>query len=556
MKSLHSIGSLTEESREHKKFIQLEMAKPKSKGAVGSRGSKWRGGSSGFNPGNAATNPDRVKKGSKSAGTQLRSKATIKRLNMYTNKPDQEKMREHTTGPVRIQPDRRWFGNTRVITQSRLQEFRDEIAKSVHDPFQVVLKKSKIPMSLLEATSTSEKNIGQSLLAVEPYHETFGDKGTRKRPKLSFSSLNELADESNKRCKTYDETKDTSLKANDEREAAQETMISEEVFRKGTSKRIWQELYKVVDSSDIIVEVIDARDPMGTRCIPLEKELKKTRSNKHLILLLNKCDMVPAWVAKKWVSTLSKEYPTLAFHASVTNPFGKNSLIQLLRQFASLMRDRKHVSVGFVGFPNVGKSSVVNALKGTNACKAAPVPGETKVWQYVALTKRIYLIDCPGIVPDHGVWEVTVDAEADKVLKGVVRPEKLSCPSLYIPTLLSRIVNTDKVMKKYSIDPNEHPNLLKDAQMFLSTLAVKMGKLLKGGEPDIETVARVVIQDWQKGRLPYFVPPPNTTPDDDCKDENPLVDPEVGDSLSEDEIVDNHAHNVELSPEPESQPGP
>jgi nuclear GTP-binding protein len=83
-----------------------------------------------------------------------------------------------------------------------------------------------------------------------------------------------------------------------------------------------------------------------------------------------------------------------------------------------------------------------------------------------------------------------------------------------------------------------------------------MGKLLKGGEPDIETVARVVIQDWQKGRLPYFVPPPNTTPDDDCKDENPLVDPEVGDSLSEDEIVDNHAHNVELSPEPESQPGP
>jgi nuclear GTP-binding protein len=529
------------------------MAKPKSKGAVGNRGAKWRGGTSGFNPGNASTNPDRAKKGSKSAGTQLRSKATIKRLNMYTNKPDRDKMREHATGPVRIQPDRRWFGNTRVITQGRLQEFRDEVAKATHDPFQVVLKKSKIPMALLEATNTTEKSIGQTLLDVEPFHETFGDKNTRKRPKLSITSLDELAETSAKRLQTYDETKDNSLKANDEREAEQETMISEEVFRKGTSKRIWQELYKVVDSSDIIVEVIDARDPMGTRCIPLEKELKKNRSGKHLILLMNKCDMVPAWVAKKWVATLSKEYPTLAFHASVTNPFGKNSLIQLLRQFASLMRDRKHVSVGFVGFPNVGKSSVVNALKGTNACKAAPVPGETKVWQYVALTKRIYLIDCPGIVPDHGNWEITIDAEADKVLKGVVRPEKLSSPSLYIPVLLSRIVNTDKLMKKYSLDPEhvkENPDIIKDATTFLSTLAVKMGKLLKGGEPDIETVARVVIQDWQKGRLPYFVPPPNCSIHGDAEDDSPLVE-EAHDAESEDvEATEPKSeHERPLSPE-------
>ena len=505
------------------------MAKTISKGAVGNKGSKWRGGRSGFNPGNASTNPDRQKKGANSAGGQMRSKATIKRLNMYSNKPDMEKMKEHVTGPVRIQPDRRWFGNTRVITQSRLQDFRDEIAKSVHDPFQVVLKKSKIPMALLQSEGTSEKSIGQSLLAVESYHETFGSKGTRKRPKLSFSNFEELAESSNKRCKTYDETKDTSLAANDILEAEQETMISEEVFRKGTSKRIWQELYKVVDSSDIIVEVIDARDPMGTRCLPLEKELKKNRSNKHLILLMNKCDMVPAWVAKKWVATLSKEYPTLAFHASVTNPFGKNSLMQLLRQFSSLLRDRKHVSVGFIGFPNVGKSSVVNTLKGTNACKAAPVPGETKVWQYVALTKRIYLIDCPGIVPDHGNWEITIDAEADKVLKGVVRPEKLTSPSLYIPALLSRVVNTDKLMKKYSLDPAmvaEKPELLKDANLFLSTLAVKMGKLLKGAEPDLETVARIVIQDWQKGRLPYFVPPPNCTKEDET-DDAPLVGDET-----------------------------
>ena len=530
------------------------MPKPLSKGAVGNKGSKWRGGKAGFNPGNASTNPDRQKKGSQAAGSQMRSKATIKRLNMYSNKPDLEKMKEHVTGPVRIQPDRRWFGNTRVITQSRLQDFRDEVAKSVHDPFQVVLKKSKIPMSLLGAEATNEKSIGQSLLAVEPYTEVFGAKGTRKRPKLSVSNFDEMADASNKRCKTYDETKDNSLQSNAQREADQETMISEEVFRKGTSRRIWQELYKVVDSSDVIVMVLDARDPMGTRCLPLERELKKNRTNKHLILLLNKCDMVPSWVAKKWVAALSKEYPTLAFHASVTNPFGKNSLIQLLRQFASLMRDRKHVSVGFVGFPNVGKSSVVNALKGANSCKAAPVPGETKVWQYVALTKRIYLIDCPGIVPDHGNWEITIDAEADKVLKGVVRPEKLTSPSLYIPALLKRIVNMDKVIKKYSLDRElikEQPEILTDATVFLTTLAVKMGKLLKGAEPDLETVARVVIQDWQKGRLPYFVPPPNADKDDELRDDSPLVE-EGQEPLPEDD--DEEPANVEEQPGQDAVP--
>ncbi len=116
-------------------------------------------------------------------------------------------------------------------------------------------------------------------------------------------------------------------------------------------------------------------------------------------MILNKCDLIPNWATRKWCEELRKERPTLAFHASVTNPFGKSSLIQLLRQFATLMKDKKTIQVGLIGYPNVGKSSVINTLKKKESCKAAPVPGETKVWQYVALTKKIYAIDCPGIVP-------------------------------------------------------------------------------------------------------------------------------------------------------------
>jgi len=58
--------------------------------------------------------------------------------------------------------------------------------------------------------------------------------------------------------------------------------------------------------------------------------------------------------------------------------------------------------VGFIGFPNVGKSSVINSLKKKIVCKSAPVAGMTKVWQYINLTNRIYLIDCPGVVHGFG----------------------------------------------------------------------------------------------------------------------------------------------------------
>ena len=107
---------------------------------------------------------------------------------------------------------------------------------------------------------------------------------------------------------------------------------------------------------------------------------------------------MPTWVVSKWVAILSAEYPTLAFHASINNSFGKGALIQLLRQFGKLHADKKQISVGLVGYPNTGKSSIINTLRNKKVCNVAPIPGETKVWQYITLMKRIYLIDCPGIV--------------------------------------------------------------------------------------------------------------------------------------------------------------
>ena len=198
-----------------------------------------------------------------------------------------------------------------------------------------------------------------------------------------------------------------------------------------------------------------------------------------------------------WVRHLSKDYPTLAFHASINNSFGKGSLIQLLRQFSSLHSDRKQVSVGFIGYPNTGKSSIINTLRKKKVCTVAPIPGETKVWQYITLMRRIYLIDCPGVVPPS-----QHDTEEDILLRGVVRVENVDNPEQYIPAVLRR-VQPRHLERTYGVKN------VQDPIEFLSILARKGGRLLKGGEPDLDGVAKMVISDFLRGKVPWFTPPPH-----------------------------------------------
>jgi len=444
--------------------------------------------------GRTAPNGDtRVKGG----GTHFRSEGTIKRLKMYNGKPNMQRRKEQSLKPCRIQPDRRWFGNTRTIAQDKMQAFRETLSKGVEDPFSVVLRSSKLPMSLLQ--DTENKASRMDLLSVEPFKEVFGKSRRQKRVKLGNYDLEGLIKNADQKAEDYD-GRQNNLGSVDE-SVSYGSHHGEGIFNKGTSKRIWGELYKVLDASDVLIEVLDARDPMGTRCEQLEREVRKNHPNKHIVLLLNKVDLVPTWVSRRWIQILMKEFPTLAFHASITNPFGKNSLLNLLRQFGTLLKEKKHVTVGMIGYPNVGKSSVINTIKRKKVCKAAPVPGETRVWQYIALTKKLYLLDCPGIVPpapsDFG-------ADCAKVLKGVVRAERIQCPSDYIDEVISR-AKSEYLIQRYKLPPDTK---WENGEEFLTILAKKMGKLHKGGDADLDTAARIVLYDWQRGRIPYFTPPP------------------------------------------------
>ncbi|KAK4116864.1 NGP1NT-domain-containing protein [Canariomyces notabilis] len=412
-----------------------------------------------------------------------------------------------------IEPNRRWFTNTRVISQDTLKSFREAIAEKEKDPYSVLLKSNKLPMSLIRDTPNLQdglkKHQAKMTIESEPFSETFGPKAQRKRPKLSFNTVDELAGHTEESLNSYQSRLEEIRLLNGtagaaavdgdapvEEEDFSVATAKEAIFSKGQSKRIWNELYKVIDSSDVILHVLDARDPLGTRCRHVEKYLAAEAPHKHLVFVLNKIDLVPSSTAAAWIRVLQKDHPTCAMRSSIKNPFGRGSLIDLLRQFSILHKDRKQISVGLIGYPNVGKSSIINALRGKAVAKVAPIPGETKVWQYVTLMKRIYLIDCPGIVPPNHH-----DTPQDLLLRGVVRVENVENPEQYIPAVLAK-VKTHHMERTYELKG------WKDHMEFLELLARKAGRLLKGGEPDVDGVAKMVLNDFMRGKIPWFTPAP------------------------------------------------
>ncbi|KAI0094922.1 NGP1NT-domain-containing protein [Irpex rosettiformis] len=418
---------------------------------------------------------------------------------------------EDETKPGRVQPDRRWFGNTRVISQKALDHFRTSLAGKQHDPYSVLLRRNKLPMALLDDAANPNTRKRSHIVDTEPFGQTFGPKAQRKKPKLEVGSFAELSKISRANVDEAEIKTDAAAVGTDGLVASTSTTefpiysdIIEPIYAKGTSRRIYGELYKVIDSSDVILHILDARDPMGTLCESVLEFVRKEKAHKQVVLVINKCDLVPNWVTARYVQHLTPRYPTIAFHASPNHSFGKGSLIQLLRQFSQLHSDKKQISVGFVGYPNVGKSSVINTLKSGKVCNVAPVPGETKVWQYITLTKRIYLIDCPGIVPTSAK-----DSQTSTVLKGVVRVEALATPSEHIPALMER-VKPVYLSRTYGVPlPNpDDPSESWDPELLLDKLARMKGRLLKGGEPDLDSVAKILLGDWVRGRIPYFVPPP------------------------------------------------
>jgi len=156
------------------------------------------------------------------------------------------------------------------------------------------------------------------------------------------------------------------------------------------------------------------------------------------------------------------------------------------------------ITIGIVGFPNTGKSSIINSLKRCRACNVGATPGVTRTMQTVQLDKHIRLLDSPGIVVASNLAD-----DAAVVLRNCVRVESLEDPVTPVNAIVARC-HKQQLMTHYGLPDFSNVN------DFLALLGKRRGMLRKGGLPDVNKAARLVLQDWNMGKITYYTEPPES----------------------------------------------
>lgn len=309
-----------------------------------------------------------------------------------------------------------------------------------------------------------------------------------------------------------------------------------------SSRKAFDKIFKqVLDAADVVLYVLDARDPEGTRSREVERQIMAAEGgSKRLILVLNKIDLVPPPVLKGWLTHLRRYFPTIPLRAStpasnaqtfdhkqLTLKATSETLLRALKSYAASKQLKRSISVGVIGYPNVGKSSVINALtsrlnKGTQsfACPVGSEAGVTTSLREVKVDSKLKILDSPGIVfPSAVDGENKQDRERRKaehearlILLNALPPKQISDPIPAVNLLMQRLSTTEalyeKLLKYYGIvalGPFAQGDTTTD---FLVQVARKRGRLGRGGVPNLNAAAMTVINDWRDGRIQGWVDPP------------------------------------------------
>ncbi len=269
----------------------------------------------------------------------------------------------------------------------------------------------------------------------------------------------------------------------------------------------WELIRRIIIESDLVLEILDARLVELSRNEEVEELIKEI--GKPVIFVVNKSDLVSRESLKEQVKKLRRDGEVVFVSAKrprdvkvllyaikkVFRKFGKREMV--VREVGDpkiKTREAKaDIVVGVLGYPNVGKSSVINALAHKRKVKVSKKAGTTHGIHWVKATNEIKLIDSPGVIP------LKKEDEIRYGLIGARDTESLKNPEIVVHALIKLFlkVNKKEFEKFYGINIKKEDNV----DEVVERIGSKKRYLIKGGKVDEHRTCSMIIRDWQQGRL-------------------------------------------------------
>ncbi len=246
----------------------------------------------------------------------------------------------------------------------------------------------------------------------------------------------------------------------------------------------WQLVNKVIREADVLLLLLDARLVEKTRNMEIEDKVRK--AGKVLIYVITKSDLVDKQDVEKYKKTLKPCVFVSAVKHHGTTILRERILIEA-QKAKVIVDNRGLVRVGVLGYPNVGKSTLINALSGRRAAPTSSMSGYTTGVQNIRIDNRILLVDTPGVIP---YMEKDLSKHA---AIGTRDYSKIKDPDVVIMDMM--IEFPGKIEKHCGVEVSD------DKEETLDRIARKRQLLMKGNKPDILRASKILLKEWQEGKI-------------------------------------------------------